>query len=83
MIAPATIANPPDDDIDAMLADGCVTVVDAAKFLALGKSTIYDAMDAGRLPFVHLGRARRIPKRALIDYAKANLKGGWAIRHDN
>ncbi len=80
MIAPARTI--PTQSADDLLADGCLTVADSAAFLAVGKSTIYDAMNAGHLAFIHLGRARRIPKRALLDYAAANLKGGWAPRHD-
>jgi excisionase family DNA binding protein len=63
-----------------VLADGLLTVNAAAKFLAVGKTKLYGEMDAGRLPFCKFGRARRIPRRALIAYAESNLRGGWAMQ---
>jgi excisionase family DNA binding protein len=62
-----------------VLADGLLTVADAAKFLAVGRSTVYAAMETGQLPYCKLGRARRIPKRALLAFVQANLTGGWAV----
>ena len=69
-----TLTNPPPEDL---FADGLTTVAQAAKFLSLGRSKIYGLMNAGELHFVKLGNSRRIPKRALLDLATANLKGGW------
>lgn len=60
---------------DEMLADGLMTVKEAASFLRLGVSTVYEQMDAGRLGYVKIGRARRIPKRAVIELAKASYVG--------
>lgn len=60
---------------DEMLADGLMTVKEAASFLRLGISTIYEQMDAGRLGYCKVGRARRIPKRAVIELAKAAYVG--------
>lgn len=60
---------------DDMLADGLMTVKEAAEFLRLGKSTIYELMDQGKLGYARLGRARRIPRRAVIDMAKAAYVG--------
>ncbi|MFB6820313.1 helix-turn-helix domain-containing protein [Streptomyces virginiae] len=42
------------------------TVKDAVALLRLGRSTIYELMASGELPFIKLGRARRI-KRVDID----------------
>ena len=47
-----------------------VTVREAARLLALGRSTVYELIAAGRLPTVHIGRSVRIRPadlRALID----------------
>ncbi len=46
-----------------LVADGLLTVREAADFLRLSRSTIYLFMDQGELVFVKLGRSRRIPKR--------------------
>lgn len=71
-------SQPSRDGNDARLVEaGFVTVVEAATFLSLSRSTLYELMDAGKLPYSHVGRTRRIPKQALIDFALASLKGGW------
>ena len=62
-----------------LLAKGLVTVAEAAKFLSISRSAVYEAMERGELQYVKLGRSRRIPKRAVMDLARGNLKGGWAI----
>lgn len=66
-------------DEQGIFEDGLVSVTAAAVFLGLGKSKLYELMDAGELPYVKLGKARRIPKRALIELARANLRGGWKV----
>ncbi|MET9853252.1 helix-turn-helix domain-containing protein [Streptomyces sp. NPDC006450] len=48
------------------------TVDLAAELLSLGRSTIYELMASGLLPFVKLGRARRI-RRSDIDAFAAQL----------
>ena len=60
--------------------DGLLTVKDAAQFLAVGRSTVYAAMETGHLAYCKIGRARRIPRRALLDFAQAHLCGGWAMQ---
>ena len=59
-----------------LVADGLLTVREAAGFLRLSRSTIYLFMDRGELVFVKLGRSRRIPKRALVELAARGLQGG-------
>lgn len=44
---------------------------EAAKVLALGRSTIYELMAAGRLRFVKCGRSRRIHHIELERFAAA------------
>ncbi len=64
------------DSRTELVADGLLVVSKAADFLGLSRSKIYALMDSGELVYVKLGRARRIPRRALIELAAANLKGG-------
>ncbi|MFG2992783.1 helix-turn-helix domain-containing protein [Streptomyces sp. NPDC048257] len=45
----------------------------AAELLSLGRSTVYELMATGELPFVKLGRARRI-RRADLDAFAAQLQ---------
>jgi excisionase family DNA binding protein len=47
-----------------------LTIPEAARILAIGRSTLYELIGRGELPTVHLGRAVRIPLegiRALVD----------------
>lgn len=66
-------------DQQDLVSDGLMTVVEVAAFLSVGRSTVYQLMEKGELPFVKLGACRRIPKQALLGLATANLKGGWAL----
>ena len=47
---------------DELLADGALSVCDAAKFVGVGKSFLYERMDAGELHYCKLGRRRVIPR---------------------
>lgn len=60
-------------DPQALVADGLLTVREAEAFIRLKRSTLYRLMDAGRLPYVKLGGARRIPRRALVELAARHL----------
>jgi excisionase family DNA binding protein len=63
--------------IAELVEDGLVAVIDASKFLAVSRATIYELMSRGELAYVKVGRCRRIPRRALFAFAAHNLKGGW------
>jgi excisionase family DNA binding protein len=58
-----------------LVSDGLVTVPEAAAFLRLSRSTLYALMERGDLPYVRIGAARRIPKRALVALASSHLTG--------
>ena len=45
---------------------------EAARALALSRSTIYDMIASGELAAVRIGRALRIPAQALRDWVAAN-----------
>ena len=45
-------------------------VTEAANLLRIGRSTLYVLMQTGRLPVVRIGRAVRIPTRAVREYAE-------------
>lgn len=61
---------------DLLVEGGLCTVPQAAAFLSLARSTVYALMDRGEIPFAKFGRARRIPKRALVAFASRHLVGG-------
>lgn len=60
---------------ETLVRDGHLTLPEATAFLRLSRSTLYNLMDAGGLAYIRIGRARRIPKRALVDLAATHLKG--------
>lgn len=45
-----------------------ITVGEAARRLALGRSTIYRLINRGVIPSVRFGRSRRVPVRALARF---------------
>lgn len=60
-------------DVNELVGDGLKRVPEAAAFLGVSRSHVYMMMEQGTLPFVKLGRSRRIPWRALIELAASNL----------
>ena len=63
-------------DSAELVADGLLSVKACALFLGVSRSTVYQMMDAGLLCYAKLGRSRRIPKRAIIELAARELRGG-------
>lgn len=63
-----------------LVTDGLAAMKEAIQFSGLSRSKIYNLMENGELAYVKIGRARRIPRRALVELAAANLRGGW--RHE-
>ena len=55
------------------MMDGLDRVEEAGRFLEISRSRTYELMDAGELPFVKIGRSRRIPHRALVEFAARSL----------
>lgn len=49
----------------SLVNEGLVTVSEATGIARVGKTTLYEAMAAGQLPYVKIGASRRIPRRAL------------------
>lgn len=58
---------------DSLMKEGLCNTSESAVFLGVSRSTVYLLMETGRLPYVKIRRSRRIPRQALIDFAKANL----------
>ncbi|MGI6623902.1 MAG: helix-turn-helix domain-containing protein [Limnochordia bacterium] len=62
---------------DSNLASGGLcSVKEACAFLSLGKTSVYNLMAEGKLPFVFLGGVRRIPRVALIEFTEKALEVG-------
>jgi excisionase family DNA binding protein len=48
--------------------DELLRVREAAQLLALSRSKVYEEIGAGRLRSVTIGRARRVPRSAVVEY---------------
>jgi len=64
-------------DREEVVRDGLLSVPETGRFLSLSRSKVYLLMERGDLAYVKIGRARRIPRRAVIELAARNLTGGW------
>jgi excisionase family DNA binding protein len=62
-----------DAEMHAVVSDGFVDILEAAKRLSLSRSKVYSLMDTGELVYARFGRARRIPLRSLHEYAEKHL----------
>ena len=56
-----------------LIADGLLSIQEAADFTCVSRTDIYARMNHGELRSVKIGRRRLIPKRALIDMISRNL----------
>jgi excisionase family DNA binding protein len=68
--APAGEASPTDDDL--VLLRGA----EVARVLSVSRSRAYQMMSDGTLPVLRMGRAVRVPKRALTKWVEANTRAG-------
>ena len=55
------------------VGDGFMTVDEVAEYLSLSRTTIYQMLERGQLPSAKFGRMRRIPRKAVVEYANKLL----------
>lgn len=53
--------------------DGLQTVEAVAQFLTLSRSKVYQLMERGELPYVKLGRSRRVKWADVLELIDKNL----------
>lgn len=56
-----------------LVGSGLDRVQDVARFLGLSRSMVYKLMDEAALPYVKFGKSRRIPRRAVLEYAASQI----------
>jgi excisionase family DNA binding protein len=56
-----------------MLDAGLITIKETARLLGMSVGFVYAEMDKRRLPWVKLGRARRIPRAAVLALMEKGL----------
>jgi excisionase family DNA binding protein len=59
---------------ERMVEDGAVDVSEACRFTGVGRSFLYSLMEAGRLPYLKLGKRRLIPRAELRRLLAESLK---------
>jgi excisionase family DNA binding protein len=52
-----------------------VTVAEAARVLAVGRTTLYELIGSGQLATVHIGRAVRVPMDELRSFVSKRSEG--------
>jgi excisionase family DNA binding protein len=62
-----------DDDVKKVVEGGFQKIPEAASFLGISRSKLYQLLDQGALAYAKFGRSRRIPRQALLDYAQRQL----------
>jgi excisionase family DNA binding protein len=50
--------------------EGFASIKDVESYLSVSRSTIYQLMDSGKLPFAKIGKARRIPWQAIRQFGQ-------------
>jgi excisionase family DNA binding protein len=55
------------------------TIADVAAALGVGRSTVYELIARGDLEVVHIGRAARVPARAVDDLVRRRLRGNSRV----
>ena len=68
------------NDAENLVADGLVSVKEAAAFLKISVAKLYALMERGELVYAKLGKSRRIPRRAVVDLAARNLVGAYSLK---
>jgi excisionase family DNA binding protein len=70
---PSIAPTPPAPE--SLAGEGFLSLKAAADFLSISRASLYSLMDQGLLAYAKFGRSRRIPKRALRDYAAQCIVG--------
>jgi excisionase family DNA binding protein len=66
------------DEAAELLKDGAVTVAGATKEFGIGRTVLYELMNAGKLPWTQSGTRRLIPRVALRRHLATGMKGRGA-----
>ncbi|MCW5829293.1 MAG: helix-turn-helix domain-containing protein [Deltaproteobacteria bacterium] len=54
---------------------GLVRIDECCRFLGISRAKLYEVMDQGELPYVKIGRSRRIPQQAMKEFAASRIVG--------
>ena len=57
-----------------------LTIVDAARVLSIGRTTMYELVGAGEIDVVHIGRSARVPVGALEEFVDRQRREATTVR---
>ncbi len=57
-----------------------LTIVEAARVLSIGRTTMYELVGSGQIEIVHIGRSARVPVAALDEYVERRRAAGATVR---
>jgi len=57
-----------------------LTMVDAARVLSVGRTTMYELVGAGEIEVVHIGRSARVPVAAVEEFVERRRRRGATVR---
>ena len=57
-----------------------LTMVDAARVLSIGRTTMYELVGAGEIEVVHIGRSARVPVAAVEEFVERQRRNGATVR---
>ena len=57
-----------------------LTIIEAARVLSIGRTTMYELVGAGEIDVVHIGRSARVPVEALQEFVDRQRRGGTTVR---
>jgi len=57
-----------------------LTMSDAARVLAVGRTTMYELVNAGEIEVVHIGRSARVPVAAVEEFVERRRRRGATVR---
>jgi excisionase family DNA binding protein len=58
------------------VADGAMAINEAVELSGFSRSFLYKLMENGQLAYIKIGKARRIPRRSLLDLLERSLVTG-------
>ena len=56
-----------------LVEGGLLSIDEAWAFLSISRAQLYNIMEAGKLPYVKLGKRRMIPRNAVLELARGGL----------
>ena len=85
VVAPAEVRAPvvPDAQVINVTIESdeklLLTVIEAARRLGIGRTLMYELLDAGEIASVHIGRLHKVPVGALQDFIERRRTATQAV----